>query len=49
MRKSVKNIILLALAIMFVPVLNAHAGVTLAAARIGAKDVEGVAKFHKSV
>ena len=48
MIKSFKSIILLVLVIMFMPVSNARAGVTLAAARIGAKDVEGVAKFYKS-
>lgn len=49
MIKSAKCIIMLILVIVFLPVANAHAGNTLAAARIGAKDVEGVAKFYKSV
>jgi predicted enzyme related to lactoylglutathione lyase len=46
--KAVKRKVVLALAIAFMFVANAHAGVTLAAARIGAVDVEGVAKFYKS-
>jgi len=47
--KSVKRIAVLTLVIAFMLVANAHAGVTLAAARIGAVDVEGVAKFYQSV
>ena len=39
---------MLALVIAFMLVANAHAGVTLAAARIGAVDVAGVAKFYQS-
>jgi predicted enzyme related to lactoylglutathione lyase len=46
--KSVKNKVVLALAFAFILVANAQAGVTLAAARIGAVDVEGVAKFYRS-
>jgi predicted enzyme related to lactoylglutathione lyase len=37
-----------ALVMGFILVANAHAGVTLAAARIGAVDVAGVAKFYQS-
>jgi len=48
MAKAVKSKVVLTLAIAFMLVANAHAGVTLAAARIGAVDVEGVAKFYKS-
>lgn len=48
MRKSVKAIIVLIVVFIFVSAANAMAGVTLAAARLGAKDVEGVAKFYKS-
>ena len=48
MRKSVKSTIMLTLALIFLLATNAHAGVSLAAARIGAMDVEGVAKFYKS-
>ena len=48
MIKSAKHIIVLTLAIAFVLVSTAHAGVTLAAARIGAVDVAGVAKFYQS-
>lgn len=48
MKKTVKSMVLLALIIPLLPVMNVHAGVTLAAARIGAKDVEGVAGFYKS-
>jgi predicted enzyme related to lactoylglutathione lyase len=46
--KSTKNTIVLTLVISFMLAANAYAGVTLAAARIGAVDVEGVAKFYKS-
>jgi predicted enzyme related to lactoylglutathione lyase len=46
--KSAKSRIMLTLAIAFMFVANAHAGVTLAAARIGAVDVEGVAKFYQA-
>jgi predicted enzyme related to lactoylglutathione lyase len=46
--KAVKCNVVLALAVAFMLVANAHAGVTLAAARIGAVDVEGVAKFYQS-
>ena len=48
MIKSMKCAILLPLVSMFILAVNAHAGVTIAAARIGAKDVEEVAKFYKS-
>jgi predicted enzyme related to lactoylglutathione lyase len=46
--KAVKSKIVLTLVIAFMLTANAHAGVTLAAARIGAVDVEGVAKFYKA-
>jgi predicted enzyme related to lactoylglutathione lyase len=46
--KAVKSKVVLALMIAFVVSANAHAGVTLAAARIGAVDVAGVAKFYQS-
>jgi predicted enzyme related to lactoylglutathione lyase len=46
--KAVKSKVVLALVIAFMFVANAHAGVTLAAARIGAVDVAGVAKFYQS-
>ena len=48
MTKAVKSKVVLALVIAFMLVANAHAGVTLAAARIGAVDVAGVAKFYQS-
>jgi lactoylglutathione lyase len=48
MRRSAKAIILLIVVFIFFSAANAIAGVTLAAARLGAKDVEGVAKFYKS-
>ena len=48
MTMSVKRMIPFILIILFMCAANAHAGVTLAAARIGAKDVEGTAKFYKS-
>ena len=48
MTKAAKSKIVLALAIAFMFVANAHAGATLAAARIGAADVAGVAKFYQS-
>jgi predicted enzyme related to lactoylglutathione lyase len=48
MIKSAKSVVLLTLAIAVMFVSNAHAGVTLGAARIGAVDVEGVAKFYQS-
>ena len=49
MKKSAKNIaVIFTLVITFMLTANAHAGTTLAAARIGAKDVEGVAKFYQS-
>lgn len=48
MIKSAKCIFLLVMIIAFMPVANAHAGVALAAARIGAVDVEGVARFYQS-
>ncbi len=47
MTKAAKSIVVLALVSAFMLVANAHAGVTLAAARIGAVDVEGVAKFYQ--
>jgi predicted enzyme related to lactoylglutathione lyase len=46
--KTVMRKFVLALALAFILASYAHAGVTLAAARIGAVDVEGVAKFYKS-
>jgi predicted enzyme related to lactoylglutathione lyase len=46
--KAVKSKVVLVLVIAFMFVANAHAGVTLAAARIGAVDVAGVAKFYQS-
>jgi predicted enzyme related to lactoylglutathione lyase len=48
MTKAAKSKVVLALAMAFMLVANAHAGVTLAAARIGAVDVAGVAKFYQS-
>jgi predicted enzyme related to lactoylglutathione lyase len=47
-KKTVKNKVVLALVIVFILAANAHAGVTLAAARIGAVDVAGAAKFYQS-
>jgi predicted enzyme related to lactoylglutathione lyase len=46
--KAAKIKVVLALAAACMLVANAHAGVTLAAARIGAVDVEAVAKFYQS-
>jgi predicted enzyme related to lactoylglutathione lyase len=46
--KAVKSKIVMTLVVALMLASNAHAGVTLAAARIGAVDVEGVAKFYKS-
>jgi len=46
--KAVKSKVVLSLVIAFMLVANAHAGVTLAAARIGAVDVAGAAKFYQS-
>lgn len=48
MIKSVNRVVVLTLVIAFMLVANAQAGVTLAAARIGAVDVDGVAKFYQS-
>ena len=48
MKRTLKNNVLLTLAIMCMLAVSAHAGVTLAAARIGAEDVEGVARFYQS-
>ena len=48
MTKAVRSKIVLTMVIAFMLAVNAHAGVTLAAARIGAVDVEGVAKFYIS-
>ena len=48
MTKTVKSTVVLALAIGCMFASNAHAGVTLAAARIGAVDVAGGAKFYQS-
>ena len=48
MTKAAKSKVVLVLAITFMLVANANAGVTLAAARIGAVDVAGVAKFYQS-
>jgi len=44
----VKSKVALALIFTFILGVNAYAGVTLAAARIGAVDVEGVARFYQS-
>jgi predicted enzyme related to lactoylglutathione lyase len=46
--KALKSKIVLALVMAFMLVANAYAGVTLAAARIGAVDVAGTAKFYQS-
>jgi predicted enzyme related to lactoylglutathione lyase len=46
--KTLKNKVVLVMVIAFMLAANAHAGVTLAAARIGAVDVAGVAQFYKS-
>jgi predicted enzyme related to lactoylglutathione lyase len=46
--KEAQSKVVLALVIAFIFVANAHAGVTLAAARIGAVDVAEVAKFYQS-
>ncbi len=46
--KTAKSKVMLALVIAIMLAANAHAGTTLAAARIGAVDVDGVAKFYKS-
>jgi predicted enzyme related to lactoylglutathione lyase len=43
-----KSKVVLTLAVAFMLVASAHAGVTLAAARIGAVDVAEVAKFYQS-
>ena len=48
MTKAAKSVAVLALVMAFMLVANAHAGVTLAAARIGAVDVAGTAKFYQS-
>ncbi len=51
MKKSAKSIaVIFTLVIIFMLTANSHAGTstTLAATRIGAKDVEGVAKFYQS-
>lgn len=48
MIKSMKKIVISALITGFISALNAHAGVSLGAARIGAKDVEKAARFYKS-
>ena len=48
MTKAAKSKVVLTLVIAFMLAANAHAGVTLAAARIGAVDVAGVAKFYQS-
>ena len=48
MTKAVKSKVMLALVSAFMLVANAQAGATLAAARIGAVDVAGVAKFYQS-
>jgi hypothetical protein len=45
--KAVKSKVVLALAIAFMLVANAHADVTLAAARIGAVDVAGVSSTNR--
>lgn len=47
--KSFKSIFVVTLVIISLFTANTHAGFTLAAARIGAKDVEGVAKFYETV
>jgi predicted enzyme related to lactoylglutathione lyase len=46
--KAVNRIVVLGIVIAFMFVANTYAGVTLAAARIGAVDVEAAAKFYKS-
>jgi predicted enzyme related to lactoylglutathione lyase len=46
--KAAKSKVVLTLIMASMLVANAHAGVTLAAARIGAVDVAGVAKFYQS-
>jgi predicted enzyme related to lactoylglutathione lyase len=46
--KAAKNIIVMTVVIALTLAANARAGVTLAAARVGAMDVEGVAKFYQS-
>lgn len=48
MIKAVKIKIMFTLVIALMLVADTHAGVTLAAARIGAVDVAGVAAFYKS-
>lgn len=48
MAKALKSKVVLALIIAFMLTANVQAGTTLAAARIGAVDVEGVARFYKS-
>ena len=48
MTKAGKCKVVSALAVAFMIIANAHAGVTLAAARIGAVDVAGVAGFYQS-
>ena len=48
MTKAAWNDAVLAVVFAFMFAANAHAGVTLAAARIGAVDVPGVAKFYQS-
>ena len=49
MRIAAKSNVLLTVMIAFLLVANAHAGVTLWAARIGAADVTALAKFYQSV
>ena len=48
MTKAAKSKIVLVPVIALMLAANAHAGVTLAAARIGAVDIAGVAKFYQS-
>ncbi len=48
MIKAAKMKIMLAPVITLVLLANAHAGITLDAARIGAKDVAALAKFYES-
>lgn len=48
MKKAVTTIAMSVLLIAAILITNAHAGTTLAAVRIGAVDVAGVAKFYQS-
>ena len=48
MKEAAKRKVVPAMIVLLILVANAYAGVTLAAARIGAGDVEGVAGVYKS-